>query len=142
MLDEIVNPRKVKKRKLVSIDPKMDRGAFWRYCVRAQFGARQRSKEKGVPVTIDKHFIDRLFIDQNWRCAVSGIPFTAPAVGRGEWRKNPFGPSLDRKVPALGYVPGNIRLVCNIVNAAMNEWGEEALLILLNAMATRAISKC
>jgi hypothetical protein len=58
----------------------------------------------------------------------------APRGERGKYRKDPFGPSLDRITPALGYVDGNLRVVCNIVNSAMNEWGTEALRELIAAM--------
>jgi hypothetical protein len=46
-----------------------------------------------------------------------------------------MGPSLDRIIPNLGYVPGNLRIVSNFVNIAMNEWGEEALKAFVEAYA-------
>lgn len=30
--------------------------------------------------------------------------------------KGPWSPTIDRIVPALGYVPGNVRLVCHSFN--------------------------
>jgi hypothetical protein len=122
--------------RLAQISPE-ERQAFWRYCVQTKNAARERSRTKSVPCNIDDHLIDRLLVDQNWRCAVSGIPLKAPRGYREGYRKDPFGPSLDRIVPALGYVDGNLRIVCNIVNSAMNEWGLESLLELLNAMAPK-----
>lgn len=41
--------------------------------------------------------------------------------------KEPFAPSLDRITPGLGYVAANVRIVCTIVNFAMNVWGQDAL---------------
>ncbi|HXI41515.1 MAG TPA: hypothetical protein VNH83_16145, partial [Bryobacteraceae bacterium] len=114
-----------------------ERQAFWRYCVQTKNAARERSRTKNVPCNIDDHLIDRLLVDQNWRCAVSGIPLKAPRGYRDGYRKDPFGPSLDRIVPALGYVDGNVRVVCNIVNSAMR-WGLESLLELLNAMVPKS----
>ncbi len=38
----------------------------------------------------------------------------------------PFRPSLDRIVPELGYVPGNVRIVCLITNTGMLHYGEAA----------------
>lgn len=98
------------------------RDRFWRYCAYAAQSAMYRAKKKGVPCTITHHDLDRLLVDQRWCCAVSGVPLIAPRADRG-----PFGPSLDRIVPSLGYVPGNIRIVCNLVNFAMNKWGDEPL---------------
>lgn len=40
--------------------------------------------------------------------------------------EGPFRPSLDRIVPALGYVPGNIRITCLIANTGMLHYGEAA----------------
>lgn len=115
---------------------KADRCAFWHYCQQTGFAARQRASAKGVPCTIDAHFIDGLLVDQQWRCAVSGVPLSTPREAE-KYRRDPFGPSLDRIVPDLGYVAGNVRVVTNIVNSAMNEWGVEALLKLVEAMRGR-----
>ena len=74
------------------------------------------------------HDLDQMLVDQQYRCAVSGIALEAPSGTIG-----PFGPSIDRIIPALGYVPGNIRIVCVMVNFAMNRWGEEPFRRLMRA---------
>lgn len=43
---------------------------------------------------------------------------------------------LRLEVPRLGYVKGNVRVVCNILNTAMNEWGIEAIHLVLDAVRT------
>lgn len=96
--------------------------AFWQSCI-----TKTRAKTAGVPHNITANDIEKLLTYQNWRCAVSGIHLTEP---RG--KKEPFAPSLDRIVPALGYVVGNVRVVCMIVNLAMNVWGEESLVKLVS----------
>lgn len=106
----------------------VQRGAFWRYCNVAANGAISRARQRGLPCEIDAYAIDRMLVDQGWRCAISNMPLEA----RGD--HGPFGPSLDRIVPALGYVPGNIRVVCNMANWAMNRWGEEPLRAFINAL--------
>lgn len=105
--------------KIGAVSGAIDRDAFWQFCLRV--GMRKS--------TLTPHEVDKLFVDQRWRCAVSGIPFDAP---RG--RRKPFGPSVDRIRPGGRYVVGNVRLVCNIVNFAMNEWGAGALYKLVNHM--------
>lgn len=60
------------------------------------------------------------------RCAVSGLDFTHECV-EGALVKYPFAPSLDRIVPAQGYVAENVRLVCTVANFAMNQWGVDVL---------------
>lgn len=114
------------------------RAMFWRFCVSADKGSQIRARKRGLPHTIDQHYIDQLLVDQGWKCAVSGIQLNAPIYradsvsGRGI---DPFGPSLDRIKPEGGYVPGNVRIVCNIVNSALSDWGMDALITLVSVMA-------
>lgn len=114
----------------------MKRNEFWRYCILGSQRIRAYCVAKKIPFAIDKYFIDQLFHDQKFRCAVSGIPFEKPRSGKGKNPRHPFGPSLDRIKPDLGYVPGNLRLVCLIVNLAMANWGEKYLHELVLAMST------
>lgn len=111
-------------RKKLQIEPRVgfDRQAFRRYCVYATNAAIVRSKKRGQPCNIDPDYLDQLFVDNEWRCAVTGIPFDTP----GKVVK-PFGPGLDRIVPKLGYIKGNVRIVLHMVNCAMMQWGEEPL---------------
>lgn len=123
---------KVAKRGKVKVD---GRGDFWSYCQRAAGAARARAIAKNVPFEIDAHVIDRLLVDQKWRCAVSGLILHAPTARMAKgYAVDPFAPSLDRIVPAVGYIPGNLRVVCNIVNAALNDWGIDNLMILIRAL--------
>lgn len=122
-----------KVRKSSQIGVNLGRAAFWKYCVCAESATRHRAAKLGVEHAIDNYFIDGLFVDQQWRCAVSGIIFTPPGRGAATFRE-PFAPSLDRIDCNGGYVPGNLRLVCNIVNYAINEWGMEPLMKLSAAL--------
>jgi hypothetical protein len=63
--------------------------------------ARLRAKKRGVPFSIK---VDEIVIPE--RCPALGIK-----LSRG--RRSPMGhsPSLDRIVPSLGYVTGNIIVV-------------------------------
>lgn len=128
-----------KRCKSVKIEARKDRAEFWGYCKQTAYNAKNRSALKGFPYAIDAHVIDRLLVDQGWCCAVSGVPLNVPGE-REKYCKDPFGPSLDRIVPSLGYVPGNVRVVSNIVNGAMNEWGVDALMTLVRAMRPPALS--
>ncbi len=69
---------------------------------------------------------------------MSGFPFDL-TTGRGRWQKFPFVPSLDRKTPALGYTEDNCRVVCLIVNEAMNRWGFDPLLKLARRLVAREL---
>jgi hypothetical protein len=70
------------------------------------------------------------------KCQISGIPFDFSKAIEG--RRRPFYPSLDRKDSSKGYSFKNCRLVCSIVNIAMNEWGTLPLHHLVVAMAERS----
>ncbi len=116
------------------------RGDFWLYCVRTAGASRARATRKKVPHSIDAYAIDELFVDQKWRCAVSGVELNPPKTATG-FRVDPLGPSLDRIIPHLGYVPGNLRIVSNIVNIAMNEWGLEKLMEAIAAIALAQLER-
>ncbi len=83
-------------------------------------GARRRARKQGVPCTLSVSWIKAQL--KRGECAVSGLPFDL-TTGQGRWVKLPFTPSLDRKVPLDGYTEENCRVVCLIVNEAMNRWG-------------------
>lgn len=55
------------------------------------------------------------------RCSVTGHELSMEWDGRG---KNPWAPSLDRIDNAVGYVRGNVRLVCWAFNLAKGEWDD------------------
>jgi hypothetical protein len=84
----------------------------------------KRAATNGLPFTLTPADISDLTRAAT-KCSVTGIffSFEKPA---GAYRR-PFAPSVDRIKGALGYVPGNVRLVCTIANLAMNEWGETVL---------------
>lgn len=84
--------------------------------------ARIRAKRKGLPFSLEAADVDRLqrVIDAGL-CELTGAPFALDDP------RGAASPSLDRIVPARGYVPGNVRVVCHAVNAAMGAWGEAEL---------------
>lgn len=109
------------------------------YCQSAVNRARKRASRQQVPFDLSVADIEALVRDQSWRCAISGIPFAAENVSH-QRQKHAFRPSVDRVIPARGYVLGNVRIVCEIVNLAMNDWGEEPLLHLVSAMAQNRVA--
>lgn len=72
---------------------------------------RTRARKRGIPFAITIPWVaERLSIG---RCEMTGLPLDMRSGPR-----RPFGPSLDRKQPTLGYTPDNVQLVCWIYNAA------------------------
>lgn len=80
--------------------------------------ARVRAKAKNLPFSLTE--IDRLGIQaalEHGRCELSGQAFGA----------GPHAPTLDRIEPAKGYVAGNVRVICRLMNFALGNWGEDVL---------------
>ena len=69
--------------------------------------ARQRAKKQNVPCTITEGDI---YIPIN--CPVFGFPLVRNAGGGAAFNS----PSLDKIVPSLGYVPGNIQVISHLAN--------------------------
>lgn len=93
---------------------------------------RNRAR-RGLSYTITAEYMIAMAEAQNYRCAVSGIEFKYR-----DWkhlRRHPFMPSVDRIDCGIGYDPGNVRLVCLIVNLARADFGDEALVEMACAIA-------
>ena len=69
---------------------------------------RSRAREAGIPFTITP---DDLVFPET--CPILEIPLT---YGGSKWHS----PSIDRVIPELGYVPGNVRVVSTLANSMKN----------------------
>lgn len=88
--------------------------------------AKKRSVLKKVAFDLLDEMVITMLVEQDYRCAITGIPFDLWQTGKRKTvRRLPMRPSLDRKEPKLGYVAGNVRIVCTAANMALNEWGED-----------------
>ena len=79
--------------------------------------ARRRSRAVGCPYTITH--LDIYIPD---RCPVLGTPLEI-----GEGSLGPTSPSLDKIVPSLGYVPGNIAVISHRANVIKQNATSEEL---------------
>jgi hypothetical protein len=84
--------------------------------------ARIRARAKGIPFLLSPDDVSALqrVIDVGI-CQLSGVALTLDGPRRAT------SPSLDRIIPSLGYVSGNVRVVCQALNAGMGDWGEAEL---------------
>lgn len=73
-------------------------------------GAKARATKAGVPFSITPNDI---VIPHE--CPVLNIPILV-----GQDKASDFSPSLDRVVPLLGYVPGNVIVISNRANRIKN----------------------
>jgi hypothetical protein len=81
--------------------------------------AKLRSLKKSLPFDLESHLDEIQARIEAGFCEVTGLPFNLD--GGRTWDS----PSLDRIVPAVGYLFANIRIVCHAVNGAMGDWGEQ-----------------
>lgn len=93
--------------------------------------ARVRSRNKGHAFGLDDFSEEIQSRIDNGKCELSGVIFDL-SPGR-----KPNSPSLDRINPALGYLPSNVRVICHALNAALGDWGEEALLPIMAGWLAR-----
>jgi len=113
------DPQKhAKKKREYSMTP---RGRF----VSLLNTTKRRAKEKELEYSLTPDCLLKLFYKQNEKCAVTGLPFIFECNPNGEKIYTPFGPSIDRIDSKKGYTEDNIRLVCVMVNLAINMFGDK-----------------
>ncbi len=87
--------------------------------------AKSRSKQRGIPFNIE---VEDILIPEF--CPVFGKKL-AKSTGQG---RNPYAPSLDRIVPVLGYVKGNIRVISWRANELKRDITPEEMEMMMNDM--------
>lgn len=96
---------------------------------------KRRSRKKGIKFTLTKEWYR---IKLNGSCELSGVPF--------DFHSKKISPSaraasVDRIVPAKGYIQSNCRLICISLNYLFSSWGEEdALGIVLPYLRQKGFS--
>jgi hypothetical protein len=84
----------------------------------------QRAARRRMEYHLEIKGIYDMLLAANDRCAVSGLEMVyLPKDDTETWHRRPLSPSIDRISNKLGYVDGNIRIVCACVNIGINEWG-------------------
>jgi hypothetical protein len=73
--------------------------------------AKARAKEHGIPFTISKQDI---IVPE--RCPILGV-----VLSHGDGRPNANSPTLDRQIPGLGYIPGNICVISHRANSIKSD---------------------
>lgn len=79
-----------------------DLGGF--YLARIRKGAKRRN----IECSIDIEYIWQLFLEQNRKCALSGIELILPGKGQIKCNINEMTASLDRIDSSKGYIEGNV----------------------------------
>lgn len=85
--------------------------------------AKYRAMPSGLPFDISLDEVIGLHDRQMGKCALTGMAFSFTKAEKG--RRNPFAPSLDRIVPALGYTVSNVRLTTLMANIARSDFSDD-----------------
>lgn len=101
-----------------------DRDPVWAWVISAVGGARTRARKSGVPFNITNEYIHAIYTGV---CPVLGAQLV---VGTGRTHK--FSPSIDKFVPELGYVEGNVAIVSHRANAIKSDASAEEIEKVLN----------
>jgi len=96
-------------------------------------GCRKRAKSKKLDCLLTKEWFEEKL--KNGKCELSGIKFDLNTSRTS--RSNPFAPSPDRIDITKGYTPENTRLVLNLINAALSDWGEVPFFKVIEAFNTQ-----
>ena len=119
-LDKLPKLRRQGKRRNLKSDV-WDQSPKWAKVM--YFNAERRSAASGKVFSITPAYFLDLVASTNGKCSVTGIDFESSP-------RSPFAASLDRVVSSKGYEPGNIRIICHVLNVAMNTWGIDPVLML------------
>ncbi|CAB4138447.1 hypothetical protein UFOVP330_57 [uncultured Caudovirales phage] len=87
---------------------------------------------KNCTVTLD--YLEGVWAKQEGKCAISGVSMTM-LLGKGVIATNV---SIDRIDPSLGYVEGNVQLVCRAVNIAKSNLSQRDFISMCRAIVEKA----
>ena len=92
--------------------------------------ARRRAKLKNSQFSLKLE--DVLPKIQKGKCELTGLDFDFSPPGK--FKRNPYAPSIDRIDSLKGYTPDNSRVVLVAVNDCLNQYGEDTILPILQAL--------
>lgn len=79
-----------------------------------------RAKQKRLPFNLTREWVRERVLKGH--CELSGIAFSFERQA-GPWRRDPLTPSIDQIIAGAGYTTDNCRVVLNILNLAMCDYG-------------------
>lgn len=87
--------------------------------------ARSRAAKVGRVFELDIDFITEMWTSLDGKCSVTGLPMSLEVDDYGRRFSRPYAPSIDRINAEDGYTKDNVRLVCTVVNLALNRFGDD-----------------
>ena len=92
---------------------------------------RVRTSRNKLEVNITKEYVYNLFLEQNGKCKLSGLPISLPK----KWRDRNHTASLDRIDSSKGYVIDNVQWVHKHVNVMKNIYPQDMFLYICNKIS-------
>lgn len=91
-------------------------GQFWcSHIVRSANG--DKGRRTPIELSISKEYVWDLFLKQDRKCKLSGLPLHFPKTSKGSYTA-----SLDRIDSSLGYIEGNVQWVHKDINMMKNKY--------------------
>lgn len=112
---KIVDVKSAKRKHICAVKKRIEYERF--------HGLKDRSNRKNMDCDIDLQYLHELWDKQKGLCALSGIPMTYYF----DSGRVPTNLSVDRIDSGLGYIKGNIQLVCMAVNQMKSDLTIEQL---------------
>ena len=84
--------------------------------------AKNRATTKELLFNLDLPYLINLWEVNDGCCEVTGQPFDLEPWGN-KGQVSPQAPSIDRIIPKLGYVKGNVRIITYHLNVALSDFG-------------------
>lgn len=96
-----------------------------------------KNKKRGeIELSITKEYAWDLFLQQDRKCALSGLPLHFP----NKWRSKDWTASLDRIDSSIGYVEGNVQWVHKDINIMKNKFDQNYFLRMCSYIADQSRS--
>lgn len=109
-------------------------GHWWSQHIGREFKSKKRSQ---LQITITMEYAWDLFLKQEGKCALSGLPL----VVHSNTKVNTA--SLDRIDSSKGYIPGNVQWVHKVINMMKRTYDQELFIAMCKAVAkTNATGAC
>lgn len=88
---------------------------------------RRKAKERGLSFQVTKQDLWELFLRQDGKCALSGVPITLTTVvnAQNNLDKTQMSASLDRIDNSKGYTIDNVQWIHKILNAMRRQYSVE-----------------
>lgn len=86
--------------------------------------SKERARRKNLPFNLDKNYLESIVGEC---CPVFKTPFVWQSSGLGKGNTEPNSPSLDRIIPELGYVKGNMVFISHLANKIKQDATEKEL---------------